>query len=618
MLNIKLSVLPLALLFCGACAAQTLHSDPAPSTPSAVSKQSKYLSPQAAPPITATLTGQPNATMVLPAPAVQHDASRFLAQTGFGANTDEIMALAMAAASSDELEAKKTWIEHQFSIPQTSHRLYLDAIAANLPPGSKLAQLDFFQSFWKQAATGQDQLRQRTAFALSEIFVISFQNSGLPFYPRGVAGYYDTLGAHAFGNFRDLLEAVAKHPMMGLYLSMLGNRKETDVSLPDENFARELMQLFTIGLYHLNQDGSLKLDEGKPLETYTHADVLGLAKALSGWSWAGPDQSEARFKGHTQDPNRDWLPMQNYVNYHSLAEKRFLGQTIPAWIGSDDTSGNSPPLNSVGERDLQIVLDTLFQHPNVGPFFSKQLIQRLVSSNPSPAYVERVAAAFADNGSGVRGDMKAVLRAILLDPEARFGSNDAAYPSRKLREPIVRMLHWMRAFKAASGSGKFAIGNLDDSLWGLAQNPLRAPSVFNFYRPGYIPPNTALGEANLSAPEMQITNEISIIGYLHCMMDVIPNGVGIPFNGRQDVRADYSSELALATDPGQLLNRIDLLLTHGQMPESLRSQILQALNSVTIPQENGSNAASIALAKASRVHLAIFLTMASPEYLVQK
>ncbi len=530
-----------------------------------------------------------------PSLEAQKNASHFLAQASFGPNMNDILQVAESGNAA--------WMESQFTKPQTLHRTYLDQVATELPAGTKLSQVEFFKSFWKQAATGEDQLRQRTAFALSEIFVISFQNSNLPFFPRGVASYYDMLGKHAFGNFRDLLNDVSRHPMMGLYLSSMGNKKESAVRVPDENFARELMQLFSIGLYQLNPDGIMKLRNGLPMETYTHDDIAGLSKALTGWSWAGPDQTENRFKGYTFDPNADWLPMQNYASYHSTSDKKFLSASIAG--------------NTTGEADLAVAIDVLFNHPNVGPFIGKQLIQRLVTSNPSPAYISRVASAFANNGNGVRGDMKAVLRAILLDVEAQNPNFNPANPNRKVREPIVRLANWMRAFNVKSASGKFIIGNVEDPMTGLGENPMRSPSVFNFQRPGYVPPNTSIANANLTAPEMQITNEISVAGYLNFMMDVIPNGLGIG-SGTRDVQANYSEELALSSSPVLLVERINLLLLNGTMSATLQSQILSAVNSVVIPESTSTNAAQVALAKSNRVYLSIFLTMASPEYLVQK
>lgn len=515
----------------------------------------------------------------------QPQASRLLAQATFGASMPEIDSLTSSTYNA--------WLEDQFAKPQTLHRNYMDSMAAST--GQSATQNHFYESFWQQAATGEDQLRQRIAFALSQIFVVSFQDSTVANYPRGVASYYDTLATHAFGNYRNLLEAVSLHPMMGIYLTSLRNQKESGTRVPDENYAREVMQLFSIGLVELNQDGSLKMIDNKPVETYTNADITGLAKVFTGWSWAGPDKTDSRFFGGSPDANRDWMPMQSYPKYHSTSEKRFLGAVVPA---------SSSPENS-----LRIALDTLFNHPNVGPFIGRQLIQRLVTSNPSPQYVARVAAAFANDGNGVRGDMKAVIRAILLDPEARSDTNDAN--AGKLREPVVRLANWMRAFGAKSTSNRFLLGNLDDPLNSLGQTPMRSPSVFNFYRPGYVPPNTSIASAGMVSPEMQITGETSVVGYLNFMRDAIPNGIG----SSRDIKADYNVELTLADTPERLVDRVNLLLMANQMSAGLRSQILTAINSVAI---STTNATAAATARKNRVNLAIFLAMASPEYLVQK
>ena len=522
----------------------------------------------------------------------RQEASRFLGRATFGPNMAAIDAL--AASDSD------AWFKAQFSKPQTLHRKYIDNLLANQAAGGqKVGFTGVYETFWQQGVRGDDQLRQRMAFALSEIFVISMQNESVRPQVRGVASYYDMLGQRAFGNFRDLLEGVALHPTMGLYLSHLRNQKESATRTPDENFAREVMQLFTIGLYQLNPDGSLKLSGGKPIDTYTRDDVAGLARVFTGWGWAGPDQSSTRFYGGTPDPDRDWQPMQNYAAYHSSSEKRFLGKTI-----SGATSG---------QADAKLALDTLFNHPNAGPFFGRQLIQRLVSSNPSPAYVGRVAAAFANNGSGVRGDMQAVIRAVLLDPEA-LAPAGTALRTGKLREPLQRLGNWMRAFDARPASGRYTIYYLDDPLSGLGQSPLNPSSVFSFFRPAYMPPNSALASAGLVAPELQITAEPSVTGYLNFMQEAINTGVG----ESREVKADYTRELALAADTGALLDRIDLLLMHGSMPARLRGQITTAVNGIAIPAATASNAAQVATAKANRVKLAIFLTMASPAYLVQK
>jgi uncharacterized protein (DUF1800 family) len=524
-------------------------------------------------------------------PPTEAQASRMLGQTSFGATTTEINKVIASGYSA--------YIDTQFSQAQKSHRAYMDAIIPSLPTGATLSQNQFFESFWQQAVKGDDQLRQRVTFALSQIFVVSFLDSNVNNYPRGVASYYDVLASNAFGNYRNLLEAVSLHPMMGIYLTSMRNQKESGTRVPDENYAREVMQLFSIGLLELNQDGSPKLANGKTIETYTNADISGLAKVFTGWSWAGPDKSDKRFFGGIPDPDRDWTPMQGYPKYHSISEKKFLGATIAAQSSADP------------EASLKVALDTLFNHPNVGPFIGKQLIQRLVTSNPSAQYVGRVAAAFANNGQGVRGDMKAVIKAILLDKDARADVNNTNANAGKLREPVLRFAHWMRSFGAKSTSTRFLIGNQDDPLSGLSQTVMRSPSVFNFYRPGYVPPNTSIASANLVAPEFQITGETSVVGYLNFMRDVIPNGTGTS----RDIKADYTSLIALADTTDKLLDQINLLLMANQMSGSLRTQILTALNSITISTTSTTSADT---ARKNRVYLAIFLTMASPEHLVQQ
>ncbi|MES2159545.1 MAG: DUF1800 domain-containing protein [Pseudomonadota bacterium] len=543
-----------------------------------------------------TLMGEPSTALagaeltppVAPQPALTPAAaSHFLAQASFGPTAETIATLTAST--------KADWITAQFLKPQSLHKAQLQKVATLLPAGTSLTQNNLFETFWTQAVTGDDQLRQRMAFALSQIFVISLVDNNVAGHAIGIGSYYDMLGQNAFGNFRDLLQSVALHPMMGIYLSHLRNQKESGDRSPDENFAREIMQLMTIGLYQLNQDGSLKLQSGKPVETYTHADVAGLARVFTGWSWAGPDRSFGRFIGYIADPNRDWTPMQSFPVYHSSSAKSFLGVTVGA--------GGS------AESDLKIALDTLFQHPNVGPFIGRLLIQRLVSSNPSPAYVGRVAAAFANNGSGVRGDMRAVIRAVLLDPEA-----DDNGSSKKLREPVLRLANWLRAFNAKSASGHYQIYTLDDSLEGLTQTPLRSPSVFNFYRPSYTPPGSSLAAQGMVAPEMQITSEPSVTGYLNFMQTTIPSGVGL----NHEVSSDYSAELPLAGKPAMLLDRINLLLLNGTMSSTLRNQILVAVNSIPLPAANATNASQVAAASKNRVHVAIYLSMASPEYLAQR
>ncbi|WEF35672.1 DUF1800 family protein [Pseudoduganella chitinolytica] len=532
----------------------------------------------------ATVDGDDSATSAV-TPA---QASAFLSQATFGPTAYEIDRVVKMG--------RRAWMKEQFGVKGFQHRAYMDHAASKLISGYSLTESHFFQSFWRNALVGSDHLRERVAFALSQIFVVSFQDGAVAQYPRGVACYYDMLSENAFGNFRELLEGVARSPVMGIYLSHMQNRPETDSTTPDENFAREIMQLMTIGLHQLNQDGSKKLSGGQPIPTYTHNDVVGLAKVFTGWSWGGGKPDEKGFTGilTSSSPNRDCLPMQNYAEFHSTSEKRFLGKTVPA--------GGS------GEDDLKIALDTLFNHPNVGPFIARQLIQRLVTSNPSPGYIARVAAAFANNGSGERGDMQAVLTAILLDAEAQPGVNAGA---GKLREPILRVAHWLRAFNARSTSGTYPIWSLEDPLTGVAQNPMRSPSVFNFYRPNYTPPRTSIADAGLTAPEMQLTGETSVIGYLNFMQMAVPRGIGQNY----DVKPGYGAELSLALQPEALVDRVDLLLLNGSMSRALRTQIVQAIESLRVPASQG---AALEQVKANRVYLAVYLTLASPEYLVQK
>jgi len=516
------------------------------------------------------------------------DAARLLIQASFGPDDASLQSVRSLGAAD--------WIDEQFTRPQSLHRSYLEAAIAAGPAGTP--ERDYrdyvMDTFWKQAITGADQLRQRIVFALTEIFVVSQANADVSNRPRGLASYLDMLGANCFGNFRTLLQAVSLHPIMGLYLSSLRNQKEDPATgrVPDENYGREVMQLFTIGLHQLNTEGSLVLDgSGKPIPTYGNADVQGMARVFTGFSWAGPDTSNARFFGTVADPDRDITPMQPYAQFHSISAKSFLGVTIPA---------NTGPLPS-----LKAALDTLFNHPNVGPFFGKQLIQRLVTSNPSPAYVARVAAAFTNNGQGVRGDLKAVIRAVLLDTEARSTSVAAQANWGKLREPVLRLSAWARACAATSVSGNYTIRNVADPSTALGQNPLRSGSVFNFFRPGYVPPSTAIASSNLVAPEFQITGETSVAGYLNFMRNTVNAGAGT----NTDVRSAYTVEQTLAATPDALVDRVKLLLTANQMTDATRTLIRDAVTSIPASATN---------ATLNRAKLAVYLTLASPEFIVQK
>ncbi|WP_411289869.1 DUF1800 family protein [Sphingorhabdus sp.] len=463
---------------------------------------------------------------------------------------------------------------------------------------------------WNQLMSEANGVRKRAALALSEFFVVSLGGLDFSWRAQAIAFYWDQLNSNAFGNYRKLLEDVTLNPAMGYYLSTRGNRKEDTRTgrVPDENYAREMMQLFTIGLYQLNNDGSRKLDaNNQPIETYNNSDVTNLARVFTGYDWdftgnvRTPSTGDPNrlingtgyvLRSMTLDPSKWERP--STTSQHSTLEATFLGTTIPA--------------NTDGTTALKTALDALFNHANVGPFFGRQMIQRLVTSNPSPAYVDRVARVFNDNGSGVRGDLRAVFKAILLDAEATNAAGLTTPTFGKVREPMLRFVQWARTFGATSTSGNWRIGNLSDLVSGLGQSALRSPSVFNFFRPGYVPANTAIATNSMVAPEFQLVNESSTPGYVNYMTSAIgsTNGVG------GDVKATYTSELAIADNSAALLDRICLLLAANQISDSSKATIKAALDATTVL------ATSTTAEKQRRIYMAILLIMASPDYLVQK
>lgn len=525
------------------------------------------------------------------------EASRLLTQASFGPTDSTISAVQDAGLTG--------WINSQISmpLPAVSHEQFVSDRLAEL---GAVSATNFYESWWRQAVTEPDQLRQRTAFALSQIFVISLADTAVDV--RGAASYYDMLNRNAFGNFRQLLEDVTLHPMMGRYLTFLGNQKE-DVNgtrTPDENYAREVMQLMTIGLQELNQDGTPKLSDGQPIAAYTPSDIAGLAKVFTGISWYHNAPTATTFFGGNAHSDRSVRPMIFYPVYHSTSAKTFLGTTIPA----------STTVDVAG--DLKIALDQLHNHPNVGPFISKRLIQQLVTSNPSPAYVSRVAGVFNNNGSGVRGDMAAVVRAILTDTEARNMASVSAADFGKLREPVIRIANWARAFGATSQSGKWLFTSTSANTI-LGQSPLTSPSVFNFWRPGFVPPSTTeLGQRSLTAPEFQAVDEVTTASWINTIQSVVDLGAGsTPTGGTgRDVRSAYASEIALAETPSALVERMNNLLFYGQMTAALQTRLLAAVNAVAIPASGTQ--AQIDAARLNRAKTAVFFSMISPDYLVQR
>ena len=448
---------------------------------------------------------------------------------------------------------------------------------------------------WNQLMACSDPMRKRMGLALSEFFVVSLAGLDFRWRSHAMAHYWDTLCAHAFGNFRSLLEAVTLHVAMGYYLNTKGNKKENASGRqPDENYAREVMQLFSVGLYLLNADGTQQLDgNGKAQETYTASDVSNLARVFTGYDVDMSQNVNVSANGTTVGNTAfARLPMVLTAANHSNLAATFLGTTIPA--------------NTPAPAALKTALDTLFNHQNTAPFFCKQMIQRLVTSNPSPAYVGRVAAVFANNGQGVRGDLAYVFAAILLDDEARNATGLTAPEYGKLREPMLRMVQWARTFGVGSNSGAWKIGDLSNAGTQLGQSPLRSGSVFNFFRPGYVPPGTSLS-AGVVAPEFQLVTESSVGGYLNYMMGVIDSGLN-----SGDIKATYTTELTLVLDPTALVRRLNLLLCAGQLSATTQTTIVNALLGVTV------NANSSATLKRQRVCAAVLMVMACPEYLIQK
>lgn len=517
-----------------------------------------------------------------PPPATQTDAARFLAQATYGPTSP-----ADVAAITSQPAGFGPWLAGQFSQPLVSHLAYLDAASA---AGEDISSNQVMESFWKQAVTGPDQLRQRLALALSEIMVISDQNSNVD--PEGMARYLDVLETDAFGNFRQLLEDVTLDPTMGVYLNMLGNDQGDPANgiNPNENYAREINQLFSIGLYQLNPDGTLVLDStGLPIPTYSQDIIKGFAQVFTGWTFAGGDHS---------DPNNfyfvdaNWRqPMEAWPEHHSPGPKLLLGGTVlPA--------GQTP------QQDLDAALDLIFQHPNVGPFLCRQLIQRLVTSNPSPAYVYRCAQAFANDGQGVRGDMQAVVAAILLDYEARAVTFVPQPGYGKLREPIVRLGQLLRATNAVPPpDGKWRIWDLEDAGYGLDQNPLRSPTVFNFFTPTYVQPG-AIAQAGLVAPEFEITTDTSVFGAADYLHDIIYYGAAFdPYT----IFPDYSSMVGLADS--DLLDYLNLVMMANNMSSTMRSILATALADPNFSDPNDAT---------TRVRNLVYLIELSPEYVVQR
>jgi len=539
-------------------------------------------------------------------PVSRAEASGFLAQASFGPtpeDIDRVMRLGYSA-----------WIDEQLALPPSAHLQAWDRAAQeirSLSPTASAGGNEVLNAFWQHAATAPDQLRQRWTWALSQVFVISLADGAVGNQPRAAAAWMDMLATQGTGRYRPLLEQVALNPLMGAYLSHLRNQKADPRTgrVPDENFAREVLQLFSVGLVELAPDGQPRLLSGQPVELYSSDDISGLARVFTGFSWDCPAwPSRNCFRNGSDngqsDPERWNKPMRGYSAFHSGEEKRFLGVVIPPQDTPDPAAS------------LRAALDGIAAHPNVGPFLGRQLIQRLVTSNPSPAYVQAVAQAFSASG----GDMGAMLKAILLHPEAR----QRGAQQGRVREPVLRLAAYLRAFPHRSDTGRWRVGNTDNPGTALGQSPLRSPSVFNFYRPGYAAPGTATAAAGLVAPELQIQHETSAAGYVNYMRGAVGSGIGqrngtvdgVALN-RPDLQRDWSAELALASDPPALVQHVLQRLLPAGAPAELQDILVEAVASVSLPTPTATNTTQVDRALRNRVNVALLLALVSPEFQVQ-
>jgi uncharacterized protein (DUF1800 family) len=551
-----------------------------------------------------TDTGTPAAAPALPGSAAS---SRFLQQAAFGANDTNL-----AAVESMGMEA---WLDAQLNQPVTQDCLqwmqdqgYLVRNQVHPDEPNNLPNHNNFYfgyaALWERILRDDNAVRVRLGLAMSEMFVVGAGFTGAPNVPMiqwhnaAAADYFDMLCHHATGNFRDLLEAMTKHYAMGRWLDMYRNFKPGPGKRVDENYGREIMQLFSIGLVQLNLDGTPVLDgNGKTIDTYNTADVIGVSTALTGYddnraNMSGvPDGSSVLIYEYTLTTTP--LAVNSESNHSDIA-KSFLGVTIPA--------------NTLSGPSLATVMNTLFNHPNVGPFFAKQMIQRLVTSNPSPAYVQRVATVFNNNGSGVRGDLRAVFKAILLDTEARSAPPPESTGFGKLRTLMNRVAQWSHTFGSTSRSGRWLVRGLSNTSESLRQDPMGAPSVFNWYRPGFVKPNSNSSAAGMVAPEFAMLNETSAaanVNFFAKMIDETNPELA-------DLDVAYAAELALVDRPEALVARLDRLLTADQLSASTKSLIIDAL------RKGAVRANSPLSYKLKAVHAAVLMVMTSPDYAVQR
>ncbi|NOH98751.1 DUF1800 domain-containing protein [Vibrio sp. 99-70-13A1] len=478
-----------------------------------------------------------------------------------------------------------TWLDKQFSMSPSLHSTRLKDYPLEEGRDS-YNQADRVAVWWDVSLNAPDQLRQRVAFALSEIFVISRYGASLGGRSLEMTDYYDMLVTHAFGNYRDLIESVTLHAAMGDYLSMMANQKADPDSnrYPDENYAREVMQLFSIGLYELNSDGTERHDsQGQLIPTYSQDDIENLARVFTGWHIT----EKANSSWGSKDGN--WfLPMVAYPERHDDEEKVVIGEVFAQ--------------GQTAEQDMAQAMDLLLNHPNTGPLISKHLIQRLVTSNPSPAYVGRTSALFADNGEGVRGDLKAVIRGILTDSEALSGGDRSPV---KMKEPLIAMTNFFRAFEAKSADPSGRFHNSIDMFRSYGQSPLGSPSVFNFFSPDYAP-NGEIAAANDVAPEFEILSWNNFI----LTNNQLWNATGrTNYEGEDNPKRIVINTAPLETianDHTALIEELERRLLSQRMSEPLRSIVLEALESLRDTQQS------------LKVRNALYIVVTSQEFHIEE
>lgn len=534
-------------------------------------------------------------TTPLPCSAmVDSDVARFLQQATFGPTAADIAEVKRLGFSG--------WVESQFNTPRSGYGDWAyypetqpvecrsDGVANSIATLCERDNYSLFPlqiRFFQNALSARDQLRQRVAFALSQFLVISANDGDLR-KPYSFVPFQHMLMDEAFGNYETILTRMTLSPAMGNYLNMVNNGKPTGTQQANENYARELLQLFSIGLYKLNTDGTPQTDaSGELIASYDEDVIKGFARTFTGWTYPPLPGVNNR----TYNPPYYIGDMIAIANNHDTGTKLLLdGKVLPA--------------NQTPDKDLADAIRNVFLHPNVGPFVGKQLIQHLVTSNPSPAYVSRVASAFNNNGAGVRGDMKAVIRAILLDPEARGGMrSEAVYGS--LREPALFLSHFYRA-----------LGGVSDGVWmrsvssSLGQNIYYPETVFN-----YFPADNTLktGEA---APEFGIHNTSTALARANAIYTAVYGGSSsgnLIFAAQPDAKVtnatgsylDLTPYMDLAADPAALVDRLNILLMHGTMSPATRAALIQAVNGA------GTNSKA-------RAQMAIYLAANSSQFLVER